>query len=548
MDADVFADLSRHVDREFYRHHYPDIARAGLDPVPHWHRAGWVERRRPNVWFDTGFYLDTYADIASARIDPLLHYIRHGRAEGRLAQPPRAARLAALQAARPAASHQAGYDAPADAPILDAGELASLLLRAMAPHAFAPHAFAGSGGPVGLLVAASHDRYIDVTGGIQLVLADEQRACAASGTTHLHLAPAVARLALADGTEPACLLQATIDGTFRGLVSAAAATAAIETVARAMPDRPRRLAIHSLLGHRTDTLAALAAACGPDAVFWLHDHSSLCEGFNLLRNDLDACHAPPPESMACRICVHGEGRALHRARIRALFDTVPFHVLAPSRVALDLWLARADLPFATASVAEPARLVPTGAEPRDAPATDPASPLRTAFLGYPLAHKGWPLFLDLVTALSLAEPGEPPCALHHLAVPEALRPMDRVATIPVQVGPAARQAAVEAIAAHAIEAVIVASPWPETFNFVAHEAAAAGAAVLTLADAGNVPAMVRRHGAGYVFETGAALLEFLLSGRAREEIRARKRPAPARLVPGRGSLARLEALLAEPPA
>lgn len=540
MAGDVFADLSRHVDRAFYRHLYPDIAAAGIDPVAHWHRAGWAERRRPNVWFDTAWYLDNYADIVRARIDPLLHYIRHGRGEGRLASPPHATRLAALEAARPAASRPVGYDAPPDAPILDASELASLLLRAMAARQ----------GRIGLLVAASHDRYIDVTGGIQLVLTDEQRAAAAAGTTHLHLAPAVARLALADGIEPPCLLQATLDGVFQGLVAGSAAATAIAVVARAMPQRPRRLAIHSLLGHRTDTLASLAAACGEDAVFWLHDHTSLCEGFNLLRNDLDACHAPPPDSMACRICVHGATRPAHRARIRTLFNSVPFHVLAPSRAALDLWVARAFLPFATAQVAEPAALVPAGpsahaAQPRIDPATD-TSPLRVAFLGYPLAHKGWPLFLDLVTALSLAESAVPACALHHLATPDALCPMDRVATVPVQVGPAARQAAVEALALHAIEAVIVASPWPETFSFVAHEAVAAGAVVLTLADAGNVPAMVRRHDAGYVFETGAALLDFLLSARAREEIRARPRPAPLTLVPARGSLDRLETLLTVP--
>ena len=55
MEGDVFADLSRHVDRAFYGHLYKDIVQATLDPVEHWHSHGWVERRHPNVWFDTGF-------------------------------------------------------------------------------------------------------------------------------------------------------------------------------------------------------------------------------------------------------------------------------------------------------------------------------------------------------------------------------------------------------------------------------------------------------------------------------------------------------------
>jgi glycosyltransferase involved in cell wall biosynthesis len=536
MEGDVFADLRRHVDRAHYRYLYPDIARTTLDPVEHWHHHGWAERRQPNTWFDTGFYLDEYRDIADARIDPLLHYIRHGRAEGRLARAPHATRLAALAAARPAASRPVGYDAPADAPILDSAELTAHLLPAMAR----------AQGIIGLLVAVSHDRYIDVTGGIQLVIADEQRACADAGTTHLHLAPAVARLRLADDIAPPPLLQATLDGVFLGLVAGEAAVAALRETAGLLPDRPRRLVVHSVLGHRTSILLALADACAPDPVFWLHDHTSLCEGFNLLRNDLDACFAPPQDSMACRICVHGPSRPAHRDAIRTLFDTVRFHILAPSRVTLDLWLARADLPFTSARVCEPATLVP--AAPHHEPETDPAAPLRVAFLGYPLAHKGWPLFLDLVAALNLADPNNPTCALFQLALADAIRPMDDVTAIPVRVGATTRDAAVEALLAHRIEAVIVPSPWPETFSFVAHEALAAGAAALALTASGNVAATISRHQAGRVFETPQALIDHLVSGRARTEIRARKRPAPLRLIPGSGSLPLLTELLAAPAA
>ncbi|MDE2335513.1 MAG: hypothetical protein KGK10_13340 [Rhodospirillales bacterium] len=540
MAGDVFADLARHVDRAFYRHLYPDIAATGLDPVAHWHGHGLAERRRPNVWFDTAYYLDEYPDIAQARIDPLLHYVRHGRGEGRRARPRQASALATLAEARPAAARPVGYDAPANAPILDATQLAARLIAAMAAHA-GPLARGG----IGLLVAASHDRYIDVTGGIQLVLADEQAACAASGTTHLHLAPAIARLCLADTVDPPGLLQVTLDGVFQGLVPAAAAVEAIAAVAAAMPERPRRFAVHSPLGHRTDALRALAEACGPDAVYWLHDHTSLCEGFTLLRNDLEACHAPPAGSMACRICVYGAGRAEHQARLRALFDAVPFHVLAPSRPTLDLWLARAGLPFASARVCEPATLAApehhAGAAATDAARRDDG-PLRVAFLGYPLPHKGWPLFLDLATALAL-DPGAAPLKLYHFAARDALRPMDAVTSVAVRVGAGARLAAVEALARHAIEAVIVASPWPETFSFVAHEAVAGGARVLALEAGGNVAAMVRRHGAGRVFPTGDDLLDHLLSGRAGEEIRAARPPARPMLLPGQGSLGFLHALL-----
>src|SRR5271165_5787808 len=64
--------IAAHVDAEFYRATYPDIARNGLDPATHYHRQGWREGRNPNAGFDTVFYLQRYADVADAGLDPLL--------------------------------------------------------------------------------------------------------------------------------------------------------------------------------------------------------------------------------------------------------------------------------------------------------------------------------------------------------------------------------------------------------------------------------------------------------------------------------------------
>lgn len=400
-------------------------------------------------------------------------------------------------------------------------------------------------GRLGLLVAASHDRYVDVTGGVQLALADEAAACAAAGTTHLHLAPAVARRLLADDAPP-CPLQVTIDAQFAGLVSGEDAVAAIARVAATLPDRPRRFALHSVLGHRSDTLAALAAACGGDAVFWLHDFISLCEGYNLLRNDIASCGAPPAASMACRICANGPSRPRHRARIGTLFEAIPFHVLAPSRAALDFWLTRAELPFASARVAEPAALA--ALPPPASTPPEPEGPLRLAFLGFPLVHKGWPLFLDLVAAQALAPDTPPANALFHFATEDALAPMDGVTGIAVRVDAQHRDAAIAALAEQRIEAVLAASPWPETFSFVAHEALAAGAHVLTLEASGNIAALARREDRVHVFPNAETLLAHLAGGKARAQIRAAGHAAPRALAPAAGSLALFESLLAALPA
>ena len=75
-----------------------------------------------------------------------------------------------------------------------------------------------------------------------------------------------------------------------------------------------------------------------------------------------------------------------------------------------------------------------------------------------------------------------------------------------------------------IDAALV---WPlcrETFSFTAYEAAAAGAAVLTNPDSGNVATFVAEGGHGRVLADEAALIALFESGEALELARAARRP------------------------
>jgi hypothetical protein len=74
----------------------------------------------------------------------------------------------------------------------------------------------------------------------------------------------------------------------------------------------------------------------------------------------------------------------------------------------------------------------------------------------------------------------------------------------------------------------VAVVWPlcrETFSFTAHEAVAAGAAVVTNPDSGNVAAFVAEGGHGRVLADEAALAAAFETGDV--EALARRRRAPA---------------------
>jgi len=159
-----------------------------------------------------------------------------------------------------------------------------------------------------------------------------------------------------------------------------------------------------------------------------------------------------------------------------------------------------------------ARLVERG----PAPVPRGPRPLRVAFLGLPAAHKGWPVFRDL--ALRFAEDRR--YEFHHFgAEAPAGLPANFHAVSANGYEPRAMQKALEAAQ------IDVALIWPlcrETFSFTAHEAVAAGAAVVTNPDSGNVAAFVVEGGHGRVLANEQALASAFETGDIGELARARR--------------------------
>ena len=481
----ILDTIAPEVDQHFYR----SVAGLGADedPVRHFAELGWQAGLNPNTWFDTRFYLDFYPDIADAGMNPFFHYIYYGRTEGRMPARPGGSPRHVVEQARIPSRRPPGWDAPEDAPRLDLAGLRAAVAGACL-------------GATGLVLSVSHDCYVNVTGGMQILIADEQALFNGDRTAYLHIAPAIARFTFAPAGEEV-LLQVSVDGVFLGLAPESLVEAVL---GEGVVPAHRVLIVHSALGHRAAGLERLAGVLRPaHAVFWLHDYAALCEGFNLLRNDVAYCGAPPVGSTACRICVYGAERAAYLAAMGRLFAAVGFHVLAPSRVALDLFLARTALPFRTARVHD--NLVMAAGELVAGP--EGGVP-RVAFAGFAIPPKGWPVF----QALLQRQAGHSGYRFFHFAVASNRVAMTGLEKVDVAVRPGDRFAMVEALRAHSIDLVAVLSPWPETFSFVVHEAFAAGADVVALADGGNVAAAVRRYGRGVVLREASDVVRFFEEG------------------------------------
>jgi hypothetical protein len=479
-------------DIRFYRRANPDVARAGVDPIEHFLASGWREGRDPSRAFSVSQYLDANPDVAAAGMNPFVHYLRAGRTEGRQPRQDLGFRYEIL------ARQRTVDERVAEAAKASAGVRASPaadLVRALG---------VSRGGP--LHVTFSHDDYSTNLGGVQLCLQREAAAVARAGRDHLHLFPAepwpVLRI------KEAALLGVVWNGKPVGAFPPA-------DIAQALTGKGAGggFAIHSLLGHSVkETLAVLKAAGLKAGHFWLHDFASLCAGFHLLRDDVEDCAAPPPSSPACGVCVYGPWRARHLAEHEKLFKALALTVVSPSHPTLDLWRAAWKFPTRGEVVLPHARLVERG----PAPVPRGPRPLRVAFLGLPAAHKGWPVFREL--ALRFAE--DPRYEFHHFgAQAQAGLPVAFHAVSANSYEPKAMQ---QALAATQVDVALI---WPlcrETFSFTAHEAVAAGAAVVTGPDSGNVATFVEAGGHGRVLADEQALASAFETGDIGDLARARR--------------------------
>ncbi len=489
------AIAARAFDPAFYLKTYPDVAAGGVDPLDHFMSYGWREGRDPSPDFSVAAYLDAFPDVAASGANPFVHYLTSGRPTAARGESPYGFRFDVIERLKPVEARIRGDGDPVDP---DA-ELAAALLQSRGRRAR-------------LHVTFSHDDYTAHVGGLQFAIGREAARQASLGGDHLHLHPAHPWPVVRTADEPGAL-GVVWNGQSVGVFPPA-------VIARVLGDvfgsegAGRSFAVHSLLGHAADETADILAAVGlKRGVFWLHDFASLCAGFHLLRNDVEDCGAPPPDSAACGICVYGPWRGRHLSEHARLFERLSLTVAAPSQATLDLWTRATMLPARETIVLPHATL-----SPREPAAIAPSErPLRVAYVGLPVAHKGWPVFTRLASRFA----DDARYEFHHLgsrgdaSLPARFTPVSAGAGDPLAMRDALEAAEIDVVLA-----------WPlcrETFSFVAYEAVAAGCAVLTSPDSGNIQAFVGETGAGAVLDESALMTAFE-SGSVVDLGRARRRP------------------------
>jgi hypothetical protein len=265
--------------------------------------------------------------------------------------------------------------------------------------------------------------------------------------------------------------------------------------------------IHCVFGFSVEDLIAVQSALQPHkSLFWLHDFSSVCGGFNLLRNDIVFCGAPEPTSLGCRVCIFGENRLRHVSRLRQLFEHGHFQVVAPSQSTLDIW-RDAGAYMNEGTIVHPHwKFVKTTRRKRILKKNKKIS---IGFLGYPSVSKGWPVFLELVDRFQNDER----YTFLHLAARNTSTASELTFVV-TEVTDQDRSAPIRIMRESGLDFLAILSQWPETFSFAAYEAIAAGVSLLCFKESGNVAAQAKQTGCGAVFSDKDELIEFFQSGTA----------------------------------
>ena len=292
--------------------------------------------------------------------------------------------------------------------------------------------------------------------------------------------------------------------------------------------RPVEIQIHQLLAFALDRVADLLGAVSVPVKLFLHDYYTVCPSAHLLKNGKTYCGSEKPTAEKCSSCT--KWTPSHHAKIHSLLESVRerLTVVAPSAAARDVWL-QTFVDFREQTIVIP-HLRAEGEVPNAYQKKAEDVPIRIAYVGAPVPHKGWNVFQRLATELRDSDKN---FEFYHFGVNSPGGPLIR--NVPVSFVEDGLEAMTSAIRRTNIDVVLLWALSPETYSYTLYESMQANVMVLTNPDSGNIADVVESQRVGRVFRTEKELWAYLQNV---EQVRRdvdfyrRSRPLlPLRLVP-----------------
>jgi hypothetical protein len=466
------SELSLTSSHDCYKHYQTVGFRLGINPTP---------------WFETRRYLSENRDIAKSGCCPFFHYLAAGKNEGRLASgySSRFSSEVENQKSLPSDIFEESRNWIQVLP--SANQINSQELSQFLCHPY--------------VLSVSHDCYYKIPGGIQLCIQREQKCFQEQQVDYIHVYARQPWPIPLHNRSPYTELMISRNGGELGVINLTDLGKAIEFAA------PSALLIHSLLGISPEDIEQIIIRSNiQNVVYWMHDYSALCSSYQLLRNRVTFCGAPPLGSRQCDYCFYGNSRNGNVDSISKVLDLPQTELAFPSQAALEAWRAgNQSSPLSQkqkVSVVNHITLVESSSVHRDYSGRRPS----IAFLGHPAFAKGWDTFSELVRDPDLFTLFE----WYHLGATKADLSND-IEFIHVSIADSPT-AMIDMVKEAQIDFVLVWPEWPETFCLTAYEAVIGGANIITNPNSGNVARFAQSHPYGHVIDGGIKeLKKFLLS-------------------------------------
>jgi glycosyltransferase involved in cell wall biosynthesis len=446
------------VDEIFYRSLIRDQSIS--DCNAHYDEVGWKIGLNPTPWFNTSFYLKTYDDVERAGVNPFLHFVSKGFAEFRIPNHSNFRNFVSVLNGQSIEVQSRNWHNPEHGfKLIDLVHAKKAILNLKIKNR-------------PLVISFGHSKYLSDVGGVQLYTFVEAQKFNEIGINYLHLSPTRVLPVLADSSHKDLCINITFNN--REISGDFMLSGLVELVTEVNSDAPPVAAIvNSLFGWHPELLSDVLDQVRAKNHYWFfHDYSTFCSNPNLNFENANSCKNPKLDAGICTTCRYGKNRRTHVSRMAQLLDSREWKLVTPSKsasenVAKYLSVSASQvstIPHGHLSAINSLRIF------EDRP--------RIAFVGQPVAHKGWLSFLDFA----------------HLSVKEidffhfGSIPTDEpgIKYFPLKNRFEDLNTARDLLVRYQIDAVFICPTWEETFCFVAYEALAAGCKVICSKESGNV--------------------------------------------------------------
>ncbi|GJD76677.1 hypothetical protein [Methylobacterium goesingense] len=489
--------IEPHFDSKFYLRVNQDVSSLGLNPLAHFLEYGWREKRNPTQAFSVESYLEANTDVLDAGINPFYHYIVAGKDEGRLLRRPYSEERKVIENSESMMVRAEKYKQHT----ISSEEINDSILIYIFSQIIKSKSIQKA------VVSISHDSYVTNFGGIQNCIRDEQSLLNLNNICYIHISPSSPSLAYNQSPKSEYNLNLNLDGQYIGNISVSNFLKSIEILKK--NEFKLYLVIHSILGHNTNSLSKIYRMVAPlKTSFWVHDCSTLCSNYALLRNDIEFCWAPDIDSASCSICVYGAERLSHIDSVKSLFREIQPLILFPSEAIKELWCAKSSYTFSEMLVRPHGEMIFS----KELVPAVRKSKLNVAFVGMASSHKGWHVFSELATVFDKDERYE----FYHFGTNKSWH--SNIEFVETSVGLENRNLMVERLIKNDIDIVVQWSLCFETFSFSTCESILSGAFVVAREDSGNSAYLINAYSSGILLTDKQDLFKYFQDNAPFEDI------------------------------